>query len=392
MGLQLFEGWEDYATERQQEVLNAWISEGSASKAAEKLSIRKSSVLKTKKSVMAKAAKSRLTPQDLALQASPGYGFKRKSLYFKEGEITNGWLIQEPDAEQQAAQIREFIEGLAETLQGVIDPKPAPADLGTDYLSCYVLGDAHIGMYAWGEETGSDDYDSDIAMRHIKTAVDYLVSCAPASEEALLIDVGDLMHFDDTSQQTFKGKNQLDTDTRFSRVIRIAAFVVRYAIESMLTKHHTVHVINARGNHNPHTSTAINMALSMLYEREPRVVIHNNTAFFQYMEFGNNLLGVVHGDTAKPAALPGIMADDQDDAWGRCKNRYWFRGHVHHNDRKEFGSCTVESFNTLAPKDAWHTEQGYRAKRSMHFVGIHRKHGIMPRIECPITLVKELCE
>ena len=393
--MDLFEGWEEHATERQIEILDAWKEYGSASQAAKALGLDKSTIVKAKTSVLEKAARHRLTDEDLALKASPGFGFKRKSLYFNtEKGVTGGWLIQEPDKIQQEAMAREFIEGLAESIRGMARPTKPPVltTQADDYLTTYVLGDAHLGLYAWGEETGDGDYDSDIAKRHIMTAVDYLVSAAPVSREGILIDVGDLMHMDDTTNRTFKGKNQLDVDTRFARVMRIAAFVMQYCVEAMLKKHEIVRVVNVRGNHNPHSSTAVNMALRMMYEREPRVIIHSNTQFFQYHVFGNNLIGMTHGDTAKPEKLPGIMAEDQDENWGKCKNRYWIRGHIHHNERKEFGSCAVESFNTLTARDSWHTEQGYRAKRSMHMLGIHRKHGIMPRVECPLSLVEEICD
>jgi hypothetical protein len=46
---------------------------------------------------------------------------------------------------------------------------------------------------------------------------------------------------------------------------------------------------------------------------------------------------------------------------------------------KEFPGVVVESFRTLAPKDAWHHGSGYRAGRDMRLDIYHREHGLINR-------------
>jgi hypothetical protein len=51
---------------------------------------------------------------------------------------------------------------------------------------------------------------------------------------------------------------------------------------------------------------------------------------------------------------------------------------------KEYSGCKVETFNTLAAKDAWHHGAGYRADRKMVCDVYHTEHGRVLRHEVGI--------
>jgi hypothetical protein len=106
------------------------------------------------------------------------------------------------------------------------------------------------------------------------------------------------------------------------------------------------------------------------------------------MRFGQNLIGSTHGDGAKPADLPLLMAADRAEDWGKTSFRYWYTGHVHHRSAKEHPGCIVESFRTLAAKDSWHTGQGYRAGRDMYAIVLDREHGEVERYRCDIRMAR----
>jgi hypothetical protein len=63
-----------------------------------------------------------------------------------------------------------------------------------DLLPTIVIGDAHFGMRADARETKARDYDTKIASNDMLDAIEYLVDAAPASEQALLVNVGDFIH------------------------------------------------------------------------------------------------------------------------------------------------------------------------------------------------------
>ena len=140
---------------------------------------------------------------------------------------------------------------------------------------------------------------------------------------------------------------------------------MRRAIDRMLAKFEIVDVICEIGNHDWHTSIMLAICLDQYYENEPRVTVDTSPAKYHWYRFGQNLIGVTHGDTVKLADLGEIMACDRAQDWGDTKHRYWITGHIHHDTVKELRGCTVESFRTLAPADAWHRGQGYRSGRDL---------------------------
>ena len=69
------------------------------------------------------------------------------------------------------------------------------------------------------------------------------------------------------------------------------------------------------------------------------------------------------------------MASDAAEFWSDTEFRYWYIGHVHHQQVKEFRTCIIESFGTLASKDAWHYSSGYRSQRQIKFKVLHKDYG-----------------
>lgn len=264
---------------------------------------------------------------------------------------------------------------------------PAPEILDSDLLTVYPMGDPHLGMYAWAAETGAD-FDLDIAERNLVAATVRLVMASPPSEEALIVNVGDFFHGDTSANRTLRSGHALDVDTRWAKVLRVGARTMRTCIDTALTRHKRVRVVNEIGNHDEHTSQAMTLALSMLYENNPRVSFDDSPAKFHYHVFGKNLIGITHGDTVKPDALGGIMATDRPEDWGATKFRYWLTGHVHNRRVFELPGCLVESFRTLAGKDSWTAASGYRAGRDMQSLVLHREFGERERHHIDISALE----
>jgi hypothetical protein len=57
----------------------------------------------------------------------------------------------------------------------------------------------------------------------------------------------------------------------------------------------------------------------------------------------------------------------------------WLSGHIHHDSKKEYNGVIVESFRTLAARDAWHASMGYKAGRDMKAILMHREFGEIER-------------
>lgn len=317
-------------------------------------------------------------------------GFQVKgvsTLYGRNGEQVGQWVKSTRDLERQREMLEQAIAQLGEPIRGLFDPIPAPAVSSERSLSAYLIGDAHFGMYAWDEETG-ENFDTSIAAKDLRAAIDLLVAGAPASDTAFLVDVGDFLHADNRSNATPASGNQLDVDTRYQRVIRVAIEALRYAVGRLLQKHQRVKVFITPGNHNPDSAGWMAMVLEAYFEREPRVVVERSPSKFFYERFGSTLIGITHGDKLKMQDLPAIMASDRAQDWGATEHRYWWTGHIHHTKHQEYRGCFVESFNTLAGSDAWHHASGYRSQRQMQRIDIDVEFGIYNRGIAHINLVR----
>jgi len=303
-----------------------------------------------------------------------------------DGSVERTWERQSPDQEQAQEVLRAWIEGLAENAP----PAPtiaAPSICDADLLTVYPMGDPHFGLLSWAKETG-ENFDLAIASRLTLAAIDRLVASAPASELAMLLNLGDLFHADDSSNRTPRSGASLDVDGRFPRIAVVALDAMVHCIYRLLEKHRRVIVRNNRGNHDPHQAFMLAVALNAHFRNEVRVEIDMSPASFYYFEFGKVLIGSTHGDGAKLGELPLIMADDQGEAWGRTKFRVFHCGHFHHDQVKDHPGCTVETHRTLAAKDSWHTHMGYRSARDMKAIVYHRDFGEMTRIRCGVPMLE----
>ena len=310
------------------------------------------------------------------------------TLYGPDGEMKQQWVKTSLDRERFERVMREWVEHLTEGVRGLAKPTPKPLVNHDDLLSVYAIGDPHCGLYAWAAEAG-EDFDLAKAESLTTAAVARLVACSPPSGEALILELGDLLHADDSKNQTPTSHHALDVDSRYAKVMGVALKTLQNAITLALTKHKKVTVVLIQGNHDPHSSFAISMCLQAYYENEPRVVIDMSPAPFKYMKFGKVMLAYTHGHTTKIDQLPGIMATDRPKDWGESKHRYCYIGHIHHLSRKEFPGCVVESFRTLAARDAWHTASGYRAGRDMQLIVHHREYGEIERHRADLAMLED---
>ena len=320
-----------------------------------------------------------IRPDSGALQPVPdGYVANGTStLYRPDGSIAAQWVKTSIDAERQREILTAAVDAMAADLPRVA-PRKAKGAWRDDLLVVYPIGDGHVGMYAWGQESG-DDWDLSIADRVHCDAISALVQSAPETETALIVNLGDLLHYDSLAAVTPRSGHLLDADGRYAKMVETGVKIMRQCIESALTKHKRVHVISAPGNHDETGALWLSRLLAVAYEREPRVTVETTPSLFAYHRFGKVLLGVHHGHTAKPDKLPGVMACDRAKDWGETQHRAWLCGHVHHASRREYAGVTVESFGTLAAKDAYAANGGWRSDRAMTAIVYHRVHGEVAR-------------
>lgn len=296
----------------------------------------------------------------------------------RTGEPVMEWVKAIADKGELRAEFLRFVEEASAPLKGLAPHIPAPAASVSDLLAVYPIGDHHYGMKADPDETG-DAYDCKIATRRLTAAVDHLCATAPPCREALLLNLGDYYHANDSTNQTPASGNLMDVDTRFGQVFDTGAMALIHCVLRLLEKHQTVHVWNMRGNHDPDAAQALTVAMAFYFHAEPRVKVDRGTSLYKFMRFGKNLVASHHGHGAKQADLPLLMAVDRKDDWAATEHRVWHVGHFHHKAMKEHPGCDVEVHRTLAGTDAWHAGKGYRSKRDMQVIIYHRALGEVQR-------------
>ncbi len=363
---------------------------GHQGKAAQLLGIRKRRIEQIIKSMRDAGEEVQKSPHDLTQYWRPTQAFIRgtSTLVNAEGNVVQQWVKEQAgahDPEQFAKVVKEALMGL-EPARKIATPSGAAVK---DLLCVYPMGDPHIGMYSWAEETGAD-FDLEIAERNLVAAVRWLVYRCPPAEQALIVNVGDFFHADNKENKTMRSGAVLDVDTRWAKVLRVGLRAMRACIDAALERHKTVRVINEIGNHDEHSSQMLTIALAMYYDQNPRVSFDQSPAKFHYHRFGKNLIGVTHGDGPKLDRLNEIMAADRAKDWGETLHRYWYTGHIHHKRVLELVGCIAESFRTLAARDAWHAGEGYRSGRDMSAIVLERETGEVERHRVDITALEKL--
>lgn len=277
--------------------------------------------------------------------------------------------------EEISDKIKAALEGLPP-----IAPIEAPAHCDIDLLTLYPIADAHIGMMAWGKETG-EDYDLKKASARLIDWMGRCVASSPASKTAIILDAGDLLHADDQTNQTPKSKHQLDVDTRHYKTIDTAISTLAVAIESAAIKHERVIVRILPGNHNPHSYMAIMFALSERYRDNPRIHVQKVPGEFFVHEFGSVMLASHHGDKAKAERLVMFLADQFAAMWGRTVHRFLWTAHEHHLKSQDIGGCQWEQLRAVTARDAYAVSHAYTARAQLQGITYHRLKGEVQRVK-----------
>lgn len=367
-----------FATTRQQEYLDAISVFGSMEEAAASLGVAKTTIERSLRSLKMVAAQCGHAPGHFTGGVAPGYRMGKVTIQRgKEGEVERVWERQSPDDALYEQMLKDFAATLADSVKGIAPAVPFTQAADEDLLCVIPVGDPHFGLYTWAGDA-EKDFSLEEAERVTCAAVDRLVDSGPAAKTGLLLNLGDHFHADNQKNQSQSG-HQLDVAGRWAEIQQVSVRAMVYCIKKMLTKYEQVVVKINRGNHDKHASYALSLMLSCYFHNEPRVHVDLCPKAHWYYQFGKVLIGSTHGDTTKDKDLLPTMAVDKAVAWGQAKHRYWYVGHLHHKQVKEFHGGIVEYFRTLAPGDAWHYAEGYRSGHDLNLIVHHKEHGEVER-------------
>lgn len=331
------------------------------------------------------AALARLAPSTSQFQLDPGETITGRSILAQpDGAISAQW-IKTRKAGEQTELTREAIEEMFAEYRGAAKLAPCKdTPLFDNLLTLYPTADVHLGLLAWGRETG-EPWDLDIASNAFLKATNALIDCAPPSYCAIILDLGDWLHANDQKNATPASGHQLDVDGRFPKVAKAGVKLRLKQIELAAQKHEKVIYRGLPGNHDPEAQQWLSIALSIFFENNPRIVIDDDPSDFWFFKHGEVMLAANHGHKCKPVELPGIMASRRPEMWGSTKWRHAFSGHVHHERSGEKHGARWETLRTMTPLDAYGHQHGFGAGRELTSITYSATRGPHMRQFMPVS-------
>ena len=254
--------------------------------------------------------------------------------------------------------LNEFKQLIKESPADV--PKVSMIEDGTEYSLVISPTDFHWGKYGWVDEVG-ETYHFEEAKKRLMEKTEELLCRLPSRPEQIILATGsDWFHVDTDAGTTTKGTPQ-DMCGSPAEILMTGCQLAREHID-LLRQIAPVKVVFMPGNHDRMSAIALMMYLSAAYESvdDCEVVVSPSTR--QYVHYGNNLLGFIHGDGAKN--LVELMSNEQRQLWGECEHHAWFHGHLHHRQVVEKGGCLIMQLPSLAGHDRYHARQGYTTSKA----------------------------
>lgn len=368
----------------------ALLEHGSGRKAADALGIPESTFRGRLKQERAGLPDS---PARTKEQANPhsvipeGYRAKGTStLYDDMGNPRLQWVKTQVDPEAMRQMLKAAAEEFARDHITPSQPRFDDQVCDDDLLTVYILTDHHLGMMAWGEETGAD-WDLKIAE---ETLVRYFTRASyrsPKSKRAVLANLGDLLHFDGMLPVTPASRHVLDADTRFQKLIRTVIRALRLAVDILLERHQEVHVLNSTGNHDESSAPWLRECFAVLYENEPRVTVEIRPDPYYCVEHGKTSLFFHHGHKRRSKEIEGVFASKFREIYGRTSYSYAHTGHLHSYKGEDGQLMLIEQHRTLAAPDAYSSGGGYPSRRSACAITYSAKYGEESRVTIPIEAI-----
>lgn len=225
------------------------------------------------------------------------------------------------------------------------------------------LSDLHYGKYSDPAENGGGSSSREITARELLHCIDTLVRSMSRSfsiDRIVLPIGGDYLHIDNSAGGTTAGTPQ-DCDGTYAEILAGGLDLLEQCIERLRVVA-PVECILMSGNHDRDSGVALMLAIEAMYRNDEAVTMHRSYDPRQYISYGSNCIGFVHGDGAtKTNELAGLMAMEASDMWSSCEYKTVYTGHYHTEKTEvdtKFG-VTRRQLPSLSGVDRWHHQKGY---------------------------------
>ena len=240
--------------------------------------------------------------------------------------------------------------------------------------------DIHIGKLADSFETG-ETYNNQIAVKRVKEGVQGILNKAQGFpiDKILFIGGNDILHIDTPKQTTTSGTNQDTTGMWYSNFLIAKQLYVDVLLELIAVA--DVHFTFNPSNHDYQSGFFLADLIQTYFQNNKNITFDCSIAHRKGYRYGNNLIGTTHGDGAKQADLPLLMAQEFPIEWSKTKHRYIYTHHIHHKLSKDYAGVTVESLRSPSATDSWHHRKGFQhAPQAVEGFIHHYKNGQIARL------------
>lgn len=318
--------------------------------------------------------------RDVSHLVPDGYKIKGTSSLVDEfGNTKLQWVKTDTDAERQVELMKAVIEGMKSEITPVAPVKATRAKRDDKLLNLYTVSDFHLGMLAWGDESGGD-WDMKIAEDLFSRWFDAAFQKAPDAGTGVINLLGDLAHFDSLVAVTPASGNVLDADTRYQKLVRHMIRMVRRVVDMALVKHKNVRLLIVQGNHDESGMIWLAEMFATLYSNDSRVIVDTSPDVYKMVQHGKTTLFFTHGHKCRFEVVEPIMIAKFRKAFGESEYSYAHVGHLHHQKIVESRNMVVEQHRTLAAKDAYASRGGWMSGRSANVITYSAEYGEVARL------------
>lgn len=249
--------------------------------------------------------------------------------------------------------------------------------------------DVHLGKLSVFEETG-ETYNIEIAKNRVLEGVKTLIEKSHGFDiEKILLVVGnDIIHIDDAKRKATTSGTVQDTDGLWWQMFLAGQDLYVKLIE-LLLQVADVHVVHCPSNHDFTSGWYLAQTLEAWFHNSKQVTFDSSVKHRKYLSYGKNLIGLSHGDGAKPQDMPLLMASEEPEKWAKSKFRHIYLHHLHHKIQykwksgEDYHGATVEYLRTPSVADRWHFTQGYVAvPKAVEAFVHHPSQGQVCRLTC----------
>lgn len=224
--------------------------------------------------------------------------------------------------------------------------------------------DIHIRKFAHVDETGYH-YNAEMATSMTIEGVEGLLQKAQGFpiERFYLVIGNDVLHTDGPMNTTTSGTRQ-DVHGQWWQGAEWAEEMYVTIIDRLLSIANVDVVFNP-SNHDYQSGWFLTRMLKNWYRHTKNVTFDHTIRHRKYYQYGMSMIATTHGDGAKNADMPLLMAQEAAQIWADTRHRYIYQHHIHHKTAtkwqaaKDYPGITLRTLRSPSAPDGWHSRNGY---------------------------------